>query len=84
MPTYEYQCKSCKHSFQEIYKIDDRKIPVESPCPNCGEMEVQQLISSTGIVDPYIAGLKKPTSEFKEKMKSLKRFYGRKFKAHDW
>lgn len=75
MPVYEYQCKSCEHSFQEMHKIDDRKIPVENPCPECGEKEVQQLIGNVSIIDPFTIGKLKPTKEFQEKAKSLKRFY---------
>lgn len=75
MPVYEYQCKSCEHAFQEMHKIDDRKIPVESPCPECGKKEVQQLISGAAIADPFSLGKKKPSREFQEKADSLKRFY---------
>jgi len=75
MPVYEYQCKSCEHFFSEFHKIDDRKKPVESPCTECGKIEVQQLISGASLVDPFTLGKLKPTPEFQEKAKSLKRFY---------
>jgi putative FmdB family regulatory protein len=32
MPTYDYKCENCGHTFEEDLKIVDRKIPTESPC----------------------------------------------------
>ena len=32
MPTYDYKCENCGHTFEEDLKIADRKIPTESPC----------------------------------------------------
>ena len=54
MPTYDYKCENCGHTFEEDLKIADRKIPTESPCeqrvlgliqasPICGG-EVKQII----------------------------------------
>ena len=31
MPTYQYKCKNCEFEFEDIFKIDDRNIPVENP-----------------------------------------------------
>jgi len=40
MPTYDYQCENCGHTFEETLKIDDRNKPTESPCTQ--EVEVQE------------------------------------------
>ena len=40
MPTYDYKCEKCGHTFEEDLKIADRKIPTESPCSQ--EIDVQQ------------------------------------------
>ena len=32
MPTYDYQCIECGHTFEEILKIADRNVPCETPC----------------------------------------------------
>ena len=32
MPTYDYKCEKCGHTFEEDLKIADRNIPTESPC----------------------------------------------------
>ena len=63
MPTYEYQCKRCKHAFEDIQKIADRDAPCGAPCPQCGKRGVQRGISVpvTG-VDATVG----PGADFKE------------------
>lgn len=50
MPTYNYMCKGCEHEFTEMHKMDDRKIPEEQPCPECGEQKVVMKIGAAKIV----------------------------------
>lgn len=50
MPTYNYMCKTCEHEFTELLKMDDRKIPEEQPCPECGASEVSQKIGVVKVV----------------------------------
>jgi len=40
MPTYEYECKSCSHSFEVFQSMKD---PPLKNCPECGK-EVRRLI----------------------------------------
>ncbi len=62
MPTYDYKCENCGHTFEKDLKISDRKIPTESPCveqilhdgnstgqgfESCGG-EVKQMIVAPG------------------------------------
>jgi len=49
MPTYDYKCEKCGHTFEEDLKIADRKIPTEEQCrfPTCGG-EVTQIIAVPG------------------------------------
>ena len=55
MPTYDYRCEECGHTFEESLKIADREIPTISPCEEkvhraaavCGG-EIKQII-----VAPY-------------------------------
>ena len=42
MPTYDYQCDACSHSFQEEQSIKDEPI---RKCPQCGEERVRRMIS---------------------------------------
>ncbi|MDR2663366.1 MAG: zinc ribbon domain-containing protein, partial [Treponema sp.] len=40
MPTYEYECKSCGHSFEVFQSISEEPI---KECPECGR-EVRRII----------------------------------------
>jgi len=47
MPTYEYECKSCSHSFEVFQSINDPPLKV---CPECGK-EIRRLIfGGTGVI----------------------------------
>ena len=40
MPTYDYRCEKCGHTFEESLKMAARNVPTESPCTQ--EIDVQQ------------------------------------------
>jgi putative FmdB family regulatory protein len=42
MPNYEYLCHGCGHTFEEFFKMDDRKKPEKKPCPQCKQKKVKQ------------------------------------------
>ena len=43
MPTYDHQCESCSHEWEEVYKMAD---PIPDVCPNCKTKgKVKRLIS---------------------------------------
>jgi putative FmdB family regulatory protein len=44
MPTYEYKCRDCDHTFERFQGINEE--PIEE-CPECGG-SVRRLISSGG------------------------------------
>ena len=44
MPTYEYECLSCKHKFEILQSITAKP---KTKCPKCGK-KLRKLISSTG------------------------------------
>lgn len=72
MPTYNYMCKECNHSFENQSKIDDRKIPEQSPCPECGaEKSVHQKIGAPMICDPVRVGARKMDTGFKEVLQKI-------------
>lgn len=43
MPTYEYECQACGHSFELYQQITARPTRV---CPSCGERRVKRLIGT--------------------------------------
>lgn len=48
MPTYEYECKSCKHRFEIFQSI---KASALRQCPECKKLTLQRLIGSgAGII----------------------------------
>jgi putative FmdB family regulatory protein len=47
MPTYEYECKDCGHTFEAFQSMKDEPIKV---CPECGR-EVRRLINGgSGVI----------------------------------
>jgi putative FmdB family regulatory protein len=47
MPTYEYECRSCKHRFEEFQNINDD--PMET-CPKCGKPVRRLIGGGMGII----------------------------------
>ena len=47
MPTYEYECKSCKHRFEEFQSITDDAIEV---CPKCGKKVRRLFGGGMGVI----------------------------------
>lgn len=45
MPLYEYECKKCKHRFEEIRKFSDKQ---PTKCPKCGGV-LEQVISAPAV-----------------------------------
>jgi len=84
MPTYDYRCEKCDHTFEENLKVVDRGVPTESPCerqlhraaPICGG-EVKQIIAAPyfgydNIHTRHSTNNKEP-GWFKDKMTDLKK-----------
>ena len=70
MPLYSYECKSCEHLFEESFRIDDRKVPTENPCSECGG-EVVQVITGMNIGDAVRLGIKKPSGEWNHMLSQI-------------
>jgi putative FmdB family regulatory protein len=78
MPTYDYTCLNCEHTFERLLRIDDRKIPTEEPCPNCGQNKIESCLSAPSLVSPFrIDGLKKPSPQFKDRISQIKSKLGK-------
>ena len=46
MPTYQYECTSCGHQFEQIQSFSDEPI---KHCPECNS-EVKKIYSAVGVV----------------------------------
>ena len=45
MPLYEFKCRTCGHTFEEL--IRNQADEAEAACPTCGTKDVQRLLSAT-------------------------------------
>lgn len=54
MPSYDYKCSECNHTFEKSSKIADRKVPETEPCPACQKLAVQHVILTA---NPHSYGL---------------------------
>jgi putative FmdB family regulatory protein len=86
MPTYEYYCSKCETSFDKILKIADREIPTTEECPGCNvKGSVELRIGASSLIDPFrLDGLKKPRSDFRERMQQIKALSGKNNKIRDY
>ena len=46
MPTYQYECTSCGHQFEQLQSFSDDPI---KQCPKC-DAEVKKIYSAVGVV----------------------------------
>lgn len=46
MPLYEYECRKCRHRFEEIQKVSARPI---AKCPKCRTGRVVKLLSAPAV-----------------------------------
>ncbi|MCJ7680784.1 MAG: zinc ribbon domain-containing protein [Candidatus Aminicenantes bacterium] len=46
MPLYEYRCRSCRHSFEQLVSISKAG---DVSCPNCRAKNIEKRVSSFGI-----------------------------------
>ena len=75
MPTYDYKCEKCDHTFEESLKIVDRSVPTESPCSECGGEVKQIIVAASGFAYDNIRTKhsKKVPGWYTDKIKDMKR-----------
>ncbi len=48
MPTYDYECAACEHTWEEFQQITENP---KRKCPSCGKLKARRLIGSgSGII----------------------------------
>ena len=47
MPTYEYECKGCGHSFEQFQSMTEKRL---EKCPQCGGVLRRLIGKGTGII----------------------------------
>lgn len=45
MPTYQYECEACGHSFEILQSFSDKKL---KKCPQCAKLKLHRLIGTGG------------------------------------
>jgi len=84
MPLYNYKCTKCDHTFEQVHKMDDRKIPENEPCPACGaEGSIRQQIGTPGFISDSKSPLTRAGSGWKDVLKRVKSGSGRVNSIHD-
>ena len=84
MPTYDYKCEKCDHTFEESLTVVDRGVPTESPCerqlhraaPICGGEVKQIIVKASGFAYDNIRtrhSTKKVPGWYTDKIKDMKR-----------
>ncbi len=43
MPTYDYRCNACEHTFEEFQMMSEA---VLKKCPECGKLKLERLIGT--------------------------------------
>lgn len=47
MPTYEYECSSCGHTFEAFQRMSDAPL---TSCPECGNSVRRLIFGGTGVI----------------------------------
>lgn len=73
MPTYEYKCFACDHTFEQFLTLSERKTPTKKACPSCSLKKVKQVVLSVpgAAVDTSHRIDGKATGQFKDIMQKV-------------
>jgi len=80
MPNYIYQCSDCSHTFEEFKTIANYNEPLKEPCPSCLHVGyISRLISGASLGEStkleMTKGLRKPTRDFNDVLRNIKKNY---------
>lgn len=71
MPTYDFECGSCGHSYERNLKIAERDNP--QTCPECSGSEVKRIIGAPKFSTSEALGLKRPPDGWIDRLKEIDR-----------
>ncbi len=77
MPSYDYKCSGCEHSFVKFARVSSRRKPCEAPCESCGEVKVDIVINSAPQPISGHAQNNKIPDGFKDILKTIKKQSGK-------
>lgn len=75
MPTYDFRCKKCDHTFEKSLSFSEREeYPKTNKCPECGDGEIIQYIGGVcGFTTSESLGRKKAPDGFREILRRMKK-----------
>ena len=79
MPTYDYGCSVCEHTFDKLLSVDNRYQPLDEPCPNCGATGQMHILMGAPVVHWSFAGStvqNKAPEGFKDVLRNIKKNKG--------
>jgi putative FmdB family regulatory protein len=73
MPTYDYSCTKCSHTFERLLPIRDMHLPTEQACPECAEAGavIKTIAGAPPIGDAVRLGIRKIDGGFKEVLQRI-------------
>ena len=76
MPTYDYVCDACEHTFEQTRMISERDQPISEPCPKCqkeGEVRRDWSFTTPGLgADMTLTPDKATGGQWSELMSKMK------------
>ena len=81
MPTYDYRCAKCAHSFEDFKSIAERNTPCDSPCPSCKKKKcvVREMLQAPGAAVDTTLG---PGTDFKNIMKKMQKGVPKRYREN--
>ena len=80
MPSYDYRCAKCDHSFETFKSISERDAPCVSPCPSCRKKGVIRQMNQApcAAVDTTLG----PGTDFKNIMKKMQKCVPKRYREN--
>ena len=76
MPIYDFKCKKCENTWDEMLLYKNRDKPCKSGCPKCAESGmIERVIGAPIMSEPHKMGLKRPDSGFREVISKIKQHH---------
>lgn len=73
MPTYDYLCTQCEHTWEACYCIAERNTPLTAACPQCATVDTVVKVAAAPGVGYTTESLHKKTPEgFKDLLRHMK------------
>ena len=89
MPEYNFECTKCQNVFESFQTIKNMDKPLDMPCPSClKDGHMIRLVGSPSVGDSIrlesTKGRIKPSNDFNDRLKEIKKNYpGKKIEVRE-